>query len=120
MENKMTNKTALTYVLETYELPVDVREKLETMLDKLNQRTGASKKPSAEQLKWREEAMKIVPFLSDKGRTASDLQRAMVDSPLYYESNQRMTACLKYLIDQGLCEKSMIKGKAHFFAVNAE
>ena len=47
---KMTNKKALNYVLDNYDLPAEVAEKLEGMIAQLEKRATAERKPSARQL----------------------------------------------------------------------
>ena len=47
---KTTNKSALTYILEHYDLPADVAEKVQGMLAQLEKRSSAERKPSARQL----------------------------------------------------------------------
>lgn len=47
---KMTNKKALNYVLDNYDLPAEVAEKLEGMIAQLDKRATAERKPSARQL----------------------------------------------------------------------
>lgn len=40
MANKMTNKGALQFVLDTYDVPEDVAEKLTSMLTQLEKKSG--------------------------------------------------------------------------------
>ena len=47
---KMTNKKALNYVLDNYDIPAEVAEKLEGMIAQLEKRATAERKPSARQL----------------------------------------------------------------------
>ena len=47
---KTTNKSALTYILEHYDLPADVAEKVQGMLAQLEKRSSAERKPSARQV----------------------------------------------------------------------
>ena len=47
---KMTNRKALTYALENCELPTAVADKFRAMLDALDRKNGAERKPTAKQV----------------------------------------------------------------------
>ena len=49
-QEKMTNKGALNYVLTSFDLPTDVKEKLENMVAQLEKKSTTPKKPSKNQL----------------------------------------------------------------------
>ena len=48
--DKMTNRKALTYVMENFDLPDDVAEKLSAMLTALDKKSGGTRKPTANQI----------------------------------------------------------------------
>ena len=48
-EEKVTNKSALNYVLTNFELPADVKEKLENMVAQLEKKSASPKKETKTQ-----------------------------------------------------------------------
>ena len=99
---KMTNKKALMFVKDNFELPVDVAEKIDAMITSLEKKS-ASRKPTKLQEQNEEFKSVILTVLSDVGMTASDVIKS--DSTFDGMSNQKMTALLKQLIEVGKVEK---------------
>ena len=99
MATKMTNKNALTYVLETYgdTLPADVTEKLNGMIAQLEKKSGAERKPTARQV--------------ENAKIKEDILSKMEDNVLYTVgeilktlglgdamTSQRLTAILSKIV----------------------
>ena len=115
MATKMTNKNALTYVLETYAdtLPADVTEKLNGMIAQLEKKSGAARKPTARQV--------------ENAKIKEDILSKMEDNVLYTVgdilktfglgedmTSQRLTAILSQMVEANDVTKTKEKGKSFF------
>ena len=115
MATKMTNKNALTYVLDTFgaDLPADVAEKLTGMITQLDKKSGAERKPTARQV--------------ENAKVKEDILSKMEDNVLYTVgdmlktftlgedmTSQRLTAILSQMVEAGTVTKSKEKGKSLF------
>ena len=115
MATKMTNKNALTYVLETYgdALPADVTEKLNGMIAQLEKKSGAERKPTARQV--------------ENTKIKEDILSKMEDNVLYTVgdilktfglgedmTSQRLTAILSQMVEANDVTKTKEKGKSLF------
>ena len=109
---KMTNVKALAYVLENYELTTEVKEKLEKMKIQFEKKNSAEKKPTATQIA--NEGIKniILETLSEKSMTITEMQKA--NSELAELSNQKISALLKQMTENGSVKREEIKRKAYF------
>ena len=117
MTNKMTNRKALAYVLEKVtDLPADVREKLENMAAALESKADTSKrKPTAKQKENNGLRDVIMAFLTANPNllvTCTDLTKKV--EALNGESNQKVSALMKPLVEAGLVTKVTEKGKSVF------
>ena len=111
---KMTNKKALTYVLANYEVPAEVKEKIEGMIAQLDKKSGAERKPTATQKENVGYADAIVTYLKDTGKslTISDIIKEVAEvSEL---TNQRVSAIVRQLKDAGTLLRTEEKRKAYF------
>ena len=108
---KMTNVKALAYVLENYELTTEVKEKLEKMKIQFEKKNSAEKKPTATQIA--NEGIKniILETLSEKSMTITEMQKA--NSELAELSNQKISALLKQMTENGSVKREEIKRKAY-------
>ena len=109
---KITSKVALTYVLENCEIPADITEKLEKMLESLNKKSGSGRKPTERQqenLLLREIVLSVVDATP---RTVSEIQK--LDPTLAELSNQRMSPIVNSMVDDKLLVKSIVKGRSYF------
>jgi hypothetical protein len=111
--NKMTNKGALQFVLDTYDVPAEVAEKLQSMVTQLEKKSGAERKPTARQVENTKVKEKIasqmepnvlytVGEMLKKFETTEDM------------TSQRLTALLCQMEEDGLVEKTKDKGKSLF------
>jgi hypothetical protein len=111
--NKMTNKGALQFVLDTYDVPAEVAEKLKSMVAQLEKKSGAERKPTARQVENTKVKEKIasqmepnvlytVGEMLKKFETTEDM------------TSQRLTALLCQMEEDGLVEKTKEKGKSLF------
>ena len=109
---KMTNVKALAYVLENYELTTEVKEKLEKMKIQFEKKNSAEKKPTATQIA--NEGIKniILETLSEKSMTITEMQKS--NSELAELSNQKISALLKQMTENGSVKREEIKRKAYF------
>ncbi len=111
---KMTNKKALNYVLANYEVPTEVKEKIEGMIAQLDKKSGAERKPTATQKENVAYADAIVTYLKDTGKslTISDIIKEVAEvSDL---TNQRVSAIVRQLKDAGTLLRTEEKRKAYF------
>lgn len=99
--NKMTRTAALTYVLSTFDLPADVKEKLEGMKASLEKKTdSATRKPTKTQQENEPIKAAIVEALKDKHLRAQE-----VANMCGLTSAQKASALLKQLVDEGKVTK---------------
>lgn len=112
MTNKMTNKEALTYVLTNCEMPVEVREKVEKMLEQTEKKSAAgTKKPT--KVQQENEAIKasIVEMLTTEGVRAGDVAKALE------MSGQKASALLNQLVKEGQIRKVEGEKRVTLFAL---
>lgn len=116
MTNKMTNKNALSFVLNNCEMPVDVREKLETMLAQLEKKSSNDRKPTPTQLA--NEALKtaIINSMETGAQyTISDMIKTFPE--LSELSNQKVSAIVRGMVEAGTVVKTTEKRKSYFSKV---
>ena len=109
---KMTNVKALAYVLENCELTTEVKEKLEKMKIQFEKKNSAEKKPTATQIANEGIKNVILETLSEKSMTITEMQKA--NSELAELSNQKISALLKQMTENGSVKREEIKRKAYF------
>lgn len=118
MENKMTNKKAINYVIDTFgaDIPEDVMEKLVNMRASLEKKS-ASKKSSKTAEENKVLADKIAEILADgEPKTISEILNASEDFAGL--SNQKMTAVVRGMIENGTVAKTK-DGKKSVFTIVA-
>lgn len=117
--DKMTNKKALVFVMENYEIPADVAEKLEGMIAQLDKRASTERKPSARQVENE--------VLMDKTVEAMEPNRWYAVAECikefdFYPSDitpQRVSAIMTKLVKANLVERKEEKRKIYFCKVGA-
>lgn len=112
---KTTNKSALTYILEHYELPVDVAEKVQGMLAQLEKRSSAERKPSARQIENEKLKVEILKAMS-AGRKYSVGE--MIKEFSFFPADmtpQRVSALMTQLVEAHKVEREVVKRKVLFF-----
>lgn len=110
---KMTNAKALNYVIANCEVPADVKEKLEKMLEQVQKKNSAERKPTATQKENVDLKVAILDGMEvGKQYTISDLMKSV---PAVADlTNQRVSALVRQLKDEGLVVREEIKRKAYF------
>ena len=117
-KNKVTNKSALNFVLTNCELPTEIAEKLSAMVTALEKKSASStdRKPTATQIANEGYKALIVDTLktSGKGMTCSDLIKTVPEFDGF--STSKVSALTKQLVDAKVIDKEMVKGRAYFKA----
>lgn len=113
---KLTQKKALEYVLTNCELPDDVKEKLEGMVETLSHRKAGERKPTAKQIESNRLREVIYDYLCETGEslTCSELAKRIPD----FEDgqNQKVSGLMRALVAEGRVTKVIDHGKSLFSA----
>ena len=113
---KMTNSKALAFVLANAELPADVREKIENIKASIDKKNSAERKPTATQTENVGFKTAILNGMeSGKAYTIGDLMKAIPE--IADLTNQRVSAIVRQLKDDGLVIREEVKRKAYFTKV---
>jgi hypothetical protein len=116
MNDKMTNRKALTYAIDNLtDAPAEVIAKLTKMVEQLDKKNASPKKLTAQQVKNEELKDIIVKFLADNadtGFTVSDLLKAVPE--LEGDSNQHVSALMRQTVQAGSVEKYSEKRRTYF------
>ena len=132
---KMTNRVALSTAIEvlsksseTFTLTAgeetltysaaDVVAKLTTMIEQLDKKAAAPKKPTAKQLAAVGEAEEVYEALKAVGKavTVSELMEAVPELMTKFKSSQKVASLLRSMLD-GKVVRTEEKRKAYFKAV---
>lgn len=110
---KMTNVKAIEFVLGNCEVPADVKEKLEKMKAQFIKKSSVERKPTANQTENASLKVAILnAMVEGKGYTITDLMKAVPE--LADLSNQRVSAIVRQMKDEGTVTREEIKRKAYF------
>lgn len=110
---KMTNVKALDYVLANCEITDEVKEKLMKMREQFVKKNSAERKPTATQTENAGLKTAIVDGMEvGKQYTITDLMKSI--PALADLSNQRVSAIVRQLKDEGTLVREEIKRKAYF------
>lgn len=110
---KMTNVKALDYVLANCEITGEVKEKLVKMREQFVKKNSAERKPTATQTENAGLKTAIVDGMEvGKQYTITDLMKSI--PALTDLSNQRVSAIVRQLKDEGTLVREEIKRKAYF------
>lgn len=113
---KMTNVKAIDYVLSNCTLPTDVAEKLDKMKAQFVKKNSADRKPTATQVENAGLKVAILDGMAEgKAYTITDLMKAVPQ--LADLSNQRVSALVRQLVEEGLVLRTEEKRKAYFSKV---
>lgn len=119
MTDKMTNSKALAFVLGMEGIPTDVREKLVNIKASIDKKNSAERKPTATQTENVGLKVAILEGMeSGKAYTIGDLMKEIPE--LADLTNQRVSALVRQLKDDGLVVREEIKRKAYFTKVEVE
>ena len=119
MTEKMTNSKALAFVLGMEGIPSDVREKLVNIKASIDKKNSAERKPTATQTEnvGLKSAI-LVGMASGKAYTIGNLMKEI--PALADLTNQRVSALVRQLKDEGLVTREEVKRKAYFTKVEVE
>ena len=113
MTNKMTYVKALEIAIKAVEDNKEVAEKLEALKASVAKKNSAERKPTATQKANEGYKEAILNFMEvGKKYTITDLMKEVVE--LADLSNQRVSALVRQLKDNGLVERTEEKRKAYF------
>ena len=112
---KMTNKGALQYVLENCEIPQEVKEKLEKMIEQLEKKSSTPKKMTKEQEQNEVYKEKILSVMStEEGETVTDIIKKLPELQELGYQNQKWSALMTQLRTANKVERTIVKGKSYF------
>ena len=109
---KTTNVKALAYVLDNYDLPTEIHAKLEKMKVQFEKKNSAEKKPTATQIANEGIKNLILEAIGNSSLTITEMQK--MNGELAELSNQKISALLKQMVENGLVVREEIKRKAYF------
>ena len=122
-EKKMTQKEALTFVLETCELPEKVSEKLTSMLAQIEKKNASGKATTPTQKKNAEFTKAIIEEMTanpNKLYTITDLIKSVEPLATFRDeegnpiSNQKVSAIVSQLVKNGSVERITEKRRSYF------
>ena len=113
---KMTKRDYFTAIMEKYPLTAEEKAFVEHELELLAKKNASEKKPTAQQVANEGLKSVILNVLTDNGglMTVTDVQKSCEE--LSALSNQRVSALLRQLKDDGKVERVEDKRKAYFKA----
>lgn len=109
---KITNVKALAYVLENCTLTDEVKAKIEKMKAQFEKKNSAEKKPTATQVANEGIKNVILETLGNSSLTITEMQK--INGELAELSNQKISALLKQMTENGSVKREEIKRKAYF------
>ena len=109
---KTTNVKALAYVLDNYDLPAEIHAKLEKMKIQFEKKNSAEKKPTATQIANEGIKNLILEVIGNSSLTITEMQK--INGELAELSNQKISALLKQMVENGSVVREEIKRKAYF------
>ena len=110
---KMTNRKALEFILEHFDLPTEVEEKCKGMVEQLIKKAATPRKQTATQKENEGYLTLITEFLADgEARSVAQMIKGI---PAFAEfSTPKVSALVKKLKDDGIVVREEIKGRAFF------
>ena len=119
MTDKMTNSKALAFVLGMEGIPTDVREKLVNIKASIDKKNSAERKPTATQTE--NVGLKVAILEGMESGNAYTIGDLMKEIPALADlTNQRVSALVRQLKDEGLVTREEVKRKAYFTKVEVE
>ena len=117
--DKITNKSALNFVIETYadSLPTEIKEKLSAMVVAIEKKSAGERKPTATQVENGRLAEVIAEYLRVSGAHMTITEMIKTIPDLAELSTQRITPILKRLAESERVVKESIKGRSYFYVV---
>ena len=114
---KMTKRDYFTAILNKYDLTADEKSFIEHELELLAKKNSSEKKPTAQQVANEGLKSVILNVLTENSglMTVTDVQKSCEE--LSALSNQRVSALLRQMRDDGKVERVEDKRKAYFKAI---
>ena len=116
---KMTNLIAMNYVIDNYELPTDVLEKMCKMRDSLIKKSATRSKASKANAELNAQIGEIIVSVlasAEAPMTVTEINKA--DEGLYEYSNQKLSAVLRGLVaDERVIKSQAEKPKRTVFSL---
>lgn len=111
---KMTNAKALAFVLENYEVPTEVREKIEKMKSQIETKNSRkSDKPTAKQKANDDfKATLLAEMEVGKAYTVGEMLKTLPSCDGL--SSQKVSAMVNQLADANIVKKEVIKRTSYF------
>ena len=106
-----------TKTITTYN-QAEIVDKLSKMIEQLDKKASAPKKPTAKQAQADADAQEVLEALTAVGKavTVSELMEAVPELTAKYKSNQKISALLRKLVEAGSVTKTDEKRKSYFKA----
>lgn len=117
---KITNKMALTYVVNNCDLPAEISGKLYSMIDALERKASRPKKLTPVQEKNEVYLADILTFLrtnAEQGFTCGELSKNVASLAEINASTSKVSALLSKLMKSGEIVRYELKRVAYFKAV---
>lgn len=119
MTNKMTYAKALEIAMNAVKENKEVYDKLDALKASIAKKNSAERKPTATQKANEGYKEAILTFMEvGKKYTVTDLMKEVVE--LADLSNQRVSALVRQLKEEGLVERTEEKRKAYFSKIEVE
>ena len=116
---KMTNLIAMNYVIDNYELPADVLEKMCNMRDSLVKKSASRSKASKVNAELNAQIGEVIVSVlagSDEPMTVTEINKSCDELSEY--SNQKLSAVLRNLVaDKRVVKSQAEKPKRTLFAL---
>lgn len=113
--SKMTNRSALTFVMDNYDLPDEVHAKLTAMVAALDKKNGAERKPTAKQTENADLRAQFVAYINDhaegNGVTCGTIAKE------FGLSSQKVSAILRQAVMAHEISKGTVKRVTYFAPV---
>lgn len=109
---KITNKSALTFVITNCEMPTEIKEKLEVMLASLDRKSSADRKPTPTQRENEVLKNALLEVLTTEPKRISEIQA--LGTAFADLSNQKMSRLLNDLVRAEKAVKVSVKGVTYF------
>jgi len=116
---RMTNRKAINFVLENYDVPTEVEAKFRSMLSALDRKSSAERKPTAKQVENAGLRAVIVDFIKanaegteNGGFTVTELIKSIDE--IAECSNQKVSAILRLAVEDKVLVRKSVKRHTYF------
>lgn len=112
MTNKTTYAAALNYILTNCELPAEIAERVEALKAQIEKRNSAERKPTKAQVANEGLKGEVLNALSAEPATVTEIMAK--SEVLAALSNQKVSALMNALVEEGKATKTVEKRKSYF------